>query len=644
MKKVFIIKKTLQIFFILIAFFILINISFYLYSFITPKMDIKSANSIYLYDAKGNLVVKGVEDKQWVLLKDMGPFVIPATISIEDKNFFKHGGFDFLRIAKAIGQNITSGEIVAGASTITQQYARNLFLDFGQTWERKLKEMVLAFELETHYTKQEILEGYLNTIDYGQGIYGIGNASKYYFNKDIKDLSLAEVTMLVGIPNSPGVYSPVADFDAAKERQAVILDRMVINNYITKEEVNNIKNEEIIIYGKKEEYNLSTLMYYKDAVMQELNRIKTIPKSYLETGGLKIYTTLDIDAQIALENSINDSKINEDIQTAKVMMDPNTGSVIALIGGTSYAKTQYNRAINAYRQPGSIIKPFLYYEALKNGFTSSTTFLSAPTTFFFDDGKSYSPKNSGNIYGNKDITLATAIAYSDNIYAVKTHLFLGEEKMVNILHKVGLNKDFEPVPSLPLGTYEVSALEMASAYAMLANNGKKVNSHFITKVEDINGNLLYEYKIPEDEYVLDEELTYIISELLTTSYDSSLIDFAYPTCINMTSKLTNKYAIKSGSTDTDVWVAGYNKDIVLISWTGYDNNKDIDTKIVSSNKSSWVSSIEEYFKDKETSWYSTPKNVVGVLVNPVTGKIATAESKNKKIMYYISGTQPTITD
>lgn len=635
-------KITSITFGILIGIFLIINLIGYLYSIITPKLDIKSANVFYLYDKDNNLIFCGNENKEWSSLEDISPLAINATISVEDKNFYKHTGFDYFRIIKAIFENIKAGEIVQGASTITQQYARNLFLNFDKTWKRKWKEMWLTFELETHYSKNEILEGYLNTINYGHGIYGISNASKFYFNKDVKELTLAEASILAGIPNSPSNYSPINNYEAAKKRQKIVLERMYNNKYISKEEMENAINEELTFYGIKDNLNLTSLMYYQDAVMEELNKIEAIPKSYLETGGLKIYTSLDIDAQTSLEKSIKDNQINEEVQTAKVMMNSKTGEIIGLIGGTNYNTSEYNRALNSLRQPGSTIKPFLYYKALESGFTSSTTFLSKETTFHFSGDKTYSPKNSGGVYGNKEISLALAIAYSDNIYAVKTHLFLGEEELVNILKKVGITSELEAVPSLPLGTYEVNILELTAAYATLANLGTKVTPHFINKVEDINGNILYSYDYEKGEIVLDSSYAFIINELLTGTYDSNLIDYASPTCMSIISKLTNKYAIKSGSTDTDAWVIGFTPDIVLATWAGYDDNSKITNNIVSSNKMSWATAMEEYLKDKESTWYDIPNDVSAVLVNPVDGQIANSTSKKKKIMYYINGTEPKI--
>ena len=633
-------KIAIKCLLVLIGIFVCFNLIGFLYAFITPKLDISSANAFSVYDNKGKLVFQGNGNDSWVSLDDMNDNIINATISVEDKNFYKHWGFDYPRIAKALLVNIASGQVEQGASSITQQYAKNLFLEFEQSWSRKWKEMWITYELEAHYTKDEILEGYLNTINYGHGMYGISNASKYYFNKDVKDLTLAEASILAGIPNSPSDYSPIDNYDLSKKRQNVVLERMYNNGYISEKERKDTYNTKLVFKNEEFGNDLTSLIYYNDAVMNELNSLDSIPSSYLDTGNIKIYTTLDVDAQKALEAGLKKNAVDEKSETAKVMMDPNNGGVIALIGGINYGKSQFNRAINSYRQPGSTIKPFLYYRAIENGFTASTTFFSKETNFYFDNKKTYSPKNYGNIYADKEISLAAAIAYSDNIYAVKTHLFLGEEELYNTLKKVGITSKMEKSPSLALGTYEVNIMELTAGYSALANGGKKVSPHLISKVVDNKGNVLYEYKEKKEEIVFNSDVTFIISELLTSTYDSNLIDYTYPTCISMTSDITNIYAVKTGSTDTDSWVVGYTPEVVFASWAGYDDSSDITTDVVSGNKKSWITSMEKFFDGRDATWYKVPRDVVGVLVNPVTGNVVTSENENKKILYYLEGTEP----
>ena len=628
------IKKLLVIFTILILLLTIIYLILYLYVKKNP-IDIKINNSYYIYD-KDNKLVNSMSD-EWIKLDSISDNLINATLAIEDKNFYKHHGFDYLRIMKSMYTNLTNKKIVEGASTITQQYAKNLFLDFNKTWERKLKEAWFTFKLETNYSKDEILEGYLNTINYGN-VYGIENASHYYFNKSSKDLTLAEASMLAGIPNSPNNYSPIINETKAKQRQKVVLDSMVKNKFITESESDNAYNTKLTYYGHFETNNSKTLEYYQNAVMDELNDIKEIPKSILDTGGLKIYTYLDIDAQTNLENNINKYITNDEIEVSSIMMNPNNGGIIALIGGKNYQKSQYNRATQAKRQVGSTIKPFLYYSALENGFTASTTFTSEKTTFLFDNNKKYSPKNYNDNYGNKEISLATALAYSDNIYAVKTHLFLGEKNLIDMLRRVGINEKLKANPSLALGSGEISLLSMTNAYSSLANLGYKVKGHLIKKVEDMNGNTLYEYKNTKEK-ILNSSIVYILNELLTSTYNYNFIDYNYPTCYDITQKLTNKYSIKTGTTDNDHLIFGYNKDIVLSLWSGYDKDKTSEVSDGKPLRQIWADTIEEYHKTNKPKWYKIPDNVVGVLVDPITGK-PTTDNKKATMFYYIKGTEP----
>ncbi len=633
-------KKALKFLFFIFLIIFILGFSFYGYSRISVKLEIKNANNISLYDSNGNLFFIGNGSNQWISLEDISKDLVNATISTEDKNFYSHFGFDIPRIIKASWINIKNGKTVQGASTISQQYVKNLFLDFDKTWKRKWNEMWLTLNMEVHYSKDEILEGYLNTINYGHGMYGIENASQFYFNKSASDLTLAEASLLVGIPKSPSNYSPIVNFDVAKQRQKMVLSGMVKNGYITEEEMNEAYEEELLIVGKKSSINLSTLMYYQDAVISELESIGYIPTSFLETGGLKIYTTLDLNAQTILEEKVTKNlATNEKIQVNAIMMNPNNGAIIALVGGRDYAKSQFNRATSSKRQIGSVMKPILYYAALENGFTASTCFTSEETTFTFANNKTYSPTNANEVYGYKPISMAAAIAYSENIYAVKTHMFLGEEYLVNMAKRLGITSTMQEVPSLALGTSEMNIMELTAAYSAFANEGYKVKPHLITKVEDYNGNVLYEVDDVK-ESILNPSLVYILNNLLTSTYDATFIDYNYPTMLGIASKLSRKYAIKSGTTITDSWIVGYNPDVITSIWVGYDDNSDVVVSDYMYTKNIWADTMEAYLKGKDSSWYQMPSNVVGVMVDPISGLPVDNSSKKKKVLYYLKGTEP----
>lgn len=632
-----IIKKLLKLGIFCLVIVILAYFSLYIYARYATHLVIENANEYLIYDNNDNLV-EDLSDR-WVNLDDISPYVINATIAIEDKKFYSHSGFDYLRIVKSLYVNFSSGKNKQGASTISQQLAKNLFLTFDKTWERKIKEAWLTIQLETQYDKDKILEGYLNTINYG-GIYGIENASKYYFHKNANELSLAEATILVGIPKSPSNYSPLINEENAKRRQLLILNTMVKQNMITEQDKEIAHNEKLTYYGTPEDNELKTLMYYQDAVMKELKNIETIPTSLLESGGLKIYTYLDLDAQTILEKAMDKNISNNDIQVAAIMMEPDTGHIIALTGGRNYSTSQYNRAIFAKRQVGSTMKPFLYYAALENGFTESTTFTSEKTTFVFSENQTYSPSNYKEKYGDKSITMAAALAYSDNIYAVKTHIFLGENTLVDIAKRVGITSNLQAIPSLALGSGEISLFDMVSAYSALANEGYKIDGSLIKRIEDMDGNILYENKDIK-EAVLNSSLVYILNEALTSTYNYNFIDYNYPTCYDITSSLTNKYAIKTGTTNTDHLIFGYNKNIVVGIWSGYDNGSESDVINGQELRYMWRDITEEYLKNKEVSWYTIPDNVVGTLVDPISGEIAKSDNKKATMFYYIKGTEPT---
>jgi len=351
-----------------------------------------------------------------------------------------------------------------------------------------------------------------------------------------------------------------------------------------------------------------------------------------------------VDAQKNLESIVQEEMAETgELQVGAIIREPRSGNVVALIGGKNYNESQFNRALSANRSVGSTIKPFLYYSALENGMVSSSTFLSEPTTFMFSSNNSYSPANYNDKYGNKNITMAADLSYSDNIYAVKTHMFLGEETLVNMSKRLGISAKLEQVPSLALGTASINMLEFASAYAAFANEGYKVSANFINKVEDLKGNVLYEKKYEKDG-ILNKSLTYILSNLLTTTYDSDYVDYSYPTAIGIAPKIKHKLALKSGTTETDHWSIGYNKDIVTAVWVGYDDNKNLSVSDYKYSRNIWVEAMENYLKEREDNWYEMPSNVVGVLVNPINGKPATKDDKTKKILYYVKGTEPKETD
>lgn len=591
-----------------------------------------------MYDKDDEVFYENTNNTSWVELDDISQYAKDGMVATEDKNFYSHNGFDYLRIIKALLANFKSGKLNQGASTISQQYIKNLFLTFDKTWERKIEEAFLTFELEVHYSKDEILEGYLNTINYGAGNYGIENASLYYFNKHAKDLSLAEASMIVGIPKNPTYYNPVYYLENAKNRQKIVLDSMVKNGYISRKEADEAYNTELSFYGVKPNNYIISSLYYKDAVISELNSISSIPKSLIETGGLKIYTNLDSEAQRKLEGIISEEmRETGELQVGALIREPKTGNIVALIGGKNYNESQYNRVTQAKRQVGSTFKPILYYAALENGMTPTSTFVSEATTFTIGNDEVYSPTNFASKYANKDITMAEALALSDNIFAVKTHLFLGTNVLKETGAKMGIKTSLPNNASLALGTTEIGMIDFSNAFATLANNGIKNEARLIRKVTDLDGNVIYEADY-EEELVLDQRYTFILNEMLSNTYNYDYIDYASPTLLSVSGLLTKKYAAKSGTTSSDYWVVGYNPDALVMVWNGYDDNRDVSDASNKTTKRIWARTIESYLEGKKSSWYDIPKGVTATIVNPISG--STTDLSVKDALFYIKGTEP----
>ncbi|MDF2607066.1 MAG: pbpG [Bacillales bacterium] len=582
------------------------------------------------------------QKRYWVPFEQISPWVIQATVAIEDKRFYQHNGFDLRRIGAAILVDLKSMAKVQGASTITQQYARNLYLTHEKSWFRKGAEAYYTLRLEANYEKKRIIEGYLNTIYYGHGAYGIEAAAQYYFGKSARDLSLSEASLLVGIPKGPSVFSPLINFNKSKERQHLVLKTMENQGYISKAEVDNAKNKPFTFVKKKQRDNFFA-PYFIDEVKKQLSNNLKLNSEQIEKGGLRVYTTLDTEAQSIAEKTVKQEvAVDSEVQLAVVSIDPATGNVRALMGGKDYKASPFNRATQAIRQPGSTMKPLLYYAALENGFTPATTMKSEYTSFLVDEkGKSYKPSNYNNYYADDFITMAQAIAVSDNVYAVKTHLFLGEDTLINTAKKLGINSPMQKVPSLALGTSPVRVIDMVNAYGILANGGKEIEPNFIERVEDNKGNVIYTNDKKYRKQLLKKSEAFVTTQLMTGMFDSSLNSYTPVTGAGIAKMLSRPYAGKSGSTNTDSWMIGYTPQLVTGVWVGYDKGKLLELardKVLSRNL--WAKIMEETHRDKKIVEFTPPKDVVGVYIDPINGKVATKNCKIKRLVYFKAGTEP----
>ncbi|USK59708.1 transglycosylase domain-containing protein [Peribacillus asahii] len=637
--RAFLILATLGI----ILLFIML-LSLLIYAKILGPPPLAVPESTLYYSESGTVIgeTNNGQKRYWVSIDSISPELVNATIAVEDRQFYTHKGFDVKRIGGAIIADLKARAKVQGASTITQQYARNLFLDHDKTWKRKWNEALYTIRLEMNYSKEEILEGYLNTIYYGHGAYGAEAASQYYFGKTAQELTLAEASILAGIPKGPSSYSPIVNLEKAKTRQNIVLHSMVQKNYISEAEQKQALQAPLSLKGEHTIVTNKMAPYFQDAVKQTLQKELGIDERTIELGGLRVYTTLDEKQQALAEEAFE--KIitkSSNIQGALVAMKPKTGEVTALVGGRDYQQSPFNRATQAIRQPGSTIKPLLYYAALENGFTPSTTLMSEKTTFKFDEGQSsYSPSNYNHQYADSEITLAQAIALSDNIYAVKTHLFLGQKVLRDTAKRFGLTSKMEVVPSLALGTSGARIIEMVNAYSLFANGGKKVKPVFITKVENHQGDVLFQYK-KENEQVLDPDQTFVMTQMLTGVFDETLNGYTKVTGSTISKQLTHVYAGKSGSTSTDSWMIGYTPQLVTGVWTGYDQAKKIENpaeKVYA--KKIWATFMETSLKDKPVKYFKETSNVIGLHIDPKSGKIASERCSNSRLTYFVKGTEP----
>jgi len=624
----------LTVFGLLSGSFVLLLLILFLRSQPLPAISINQTTTIYAQNGEIMDNLHKGQNRHVVPLSEISPYLVKATISIEDKSFWEHYGFDLKRLAMAAYINVKTMEKAQGASTITQQLARNLYLSHAKTWERKIKEALLTIQLELNYSKEEILEMYMNQIYYGYSAYGAEAAAQTYFGKSAKDLTLAESAMLAAIPKGPTYYSPFNNFENAKSQQQLILRAMNRNGYISEEQMQQAIDEKLVFQSANNKNTDTVAPYFRDYIGSLIKNKYNIDPELFYNGGLKIYTTLDVDMQKKAEAAMAKHlpKDNQELQAALVAMDPQTGEIKALVGGRDYQKSQYNRVF-AHRQPGSSFKPFLYLTALQNGFTPLTLIKSEPTVFTYEGGKQYVPRNFGDQYAHDFITLQQAIAKSDNIYAVKTIEQITPEKVVQQAHSLGITNDLQAVPSLALGTSPVSPFEMTVAYSTLANKGERVKPIAILKIEDSNGNVLVEEK-QEKTPVVDPKYTYLVSNMMQSVFDPG------GTAHRVAKLLNRPVAGKTGSTDYDAWLCGYTPQLVTTVWVGYDEGKKIELMDSYAAAPIWAEFMESALKEQPPALFEVPAGVVSVYVDPKTKKLATEHCPNPQLLYFEAGTEP----
>lgn len=575
-------------------------------------------------------------------LGEISPFVKKATVLAEDQHFYEHHGFDYRGMIRAMMKNIQAKRLKEGASTITQQLARNLYLTHEKTWIRKIKEAFFTIRIEIFHNKDDILTAYLNHIYYGHGAYGVEAASQYYFAKHAADLTLAEATMLVGIPKGPTYYSPFNNLENAVNRQHFILDKLLRAGIIFEADVYKAKNEQLH-FADQNEHKVATGEYFIDFVWREAEDIFKEEKAILQGKDLTIHTTLQVPLQQTLENNIQEMMATaNDLQVGVVSIDPLSGAILQMAGGTNYTDSSFNRVTQAKRMVGSTFKPFLYYAALENGFTATTMLQSEPTAFLHDK-EVYQPRNFNGYYAYEPISLAQALALSDNVYAVKTNLFLSPKLVAKTAKQFGISTDLPEVPSLALGSASISLLEMAQAYSMIANGGHSVTPYSIEKVTNQHNKIIYEKKAEQPMQVFNHNKIFILTQLMAGMFDRRLNGYMEVTGSSLIDQLSHEYAGKSGTTETDSWMIGFSAKNVTGVWTGYDNNKPIERlqdKAIA--KQLWAKTIERaHQENKERITFSAPSEVTSEIIDIQTGLLATENCPVTKRIFYEKGTEPT---
>lgn len=534
-----------------------------------------------IYDAKGRLIttVHAEENRLPVSIDEVPANLQNAFIAVEDNRFYEHHGVDPLGIIRAVFRNIISGNATAqGGSTITQQLARNAFLSQEQTLKRKLLEAFLALKIERQYTKKEILEMYMNQIYFGQGCYGIQTASKVYFGKDVKDLSLAQCALIAGLPNSPNYYSPFHSVEAAKQRQSIVLDQMVKYGYITENEAAAAKEADIHLARPQEQRGTdSVASYFVNYVIHLISEKYDSDAIYKE--GLQIYTTLDLDlqkeAEAALKKNLPDAYTDDNNLTqpqgALVSIEVGTGYVRAMVGGRG--QDHFNRAVQMTRQPGSAFKPFVYLTAFANKVTPFDI-LSNETKDF---GGGWTPKNYGGTSGGTSggsVTVMEALVKSMNIPTVYLADQVGMGKVIQTAKNVGIStlvtegeySDTNLATALGGLTYGVSVWDMAKAYSVFANGGKLVEPTVIMKVVDRNGKVIEDHSgARESTQAVDEASAWTLTSVLEEVISRGTGGNAY---------IGRPSAGKTGTTDDehDAWFVGYTPDLSTAVWVGDDTS------------------------------------------------------------------------
>ncbi len=623
----------------------------------------QSPSSTKIYDRKGRLLFEVLDPRAGrrtrVPLDELPLHLRQAVIAVEDANFYAHPGVDARGIIRALWQMGTERRIVSGGSTITQQLAREVLLSEDErrqrTLARKLREAILALRIERHFTKDQILEMYLNEVYFGQLAYGVEAAARAYFDKPARDLDLAEAALLAGLIQSPARYNPLVHPDAAKKRQAVVLDLMVKAGFITREQAELAKHEPLHFAGGQVEMRAPHFVTYARNLLEA-----KLGAERVNYGGLEVITTLDLDLQTQAEAIVRrhlarlqDHRAGEPDRNvhnaALVALDPGTGEILAMVGSPDYFDARIDGAVNAalaLRQPGSAIKPITYAAAFERGLTPATVLSDVPTAFLTKEGEPYQPQNYDRAW-HGPISLRRALATSSNMIAVKVLDRIGVDALMEMAHRLGITtfEDRERFGlALTLGGGEVRLLELTAAYGAFANGGFRVEPVAILEVrgstnselEILNRNI---NASTASTRVLNPRVAYLITDILSDD-QARMPAFGE----NSVLKLTRPAAAKTGTTSDwrDNWTIGYTPDLVVGVWVGNADNSPM--RYVSGITGAgpiWHDFMEEALKGKPVRNFQRPAGVVEVEVCEASGLLPTEHCPRRKREVFIAGTEPT---
>jgi penicillin-binding protein 1A len=615
--------------------------------------------------ARDSTVIKEFYEENRIFLPlDQIPLKVQKTfLAVEDRRFYRHSGIDLQRIFVTIWRDLIHWSRAQGASTITQQISTDLFLNKKeQTFPRKIREALLAFKIERTYSKDEILEIYLNQIYFGEGTYGIEAASRKYFGKSVRDIGLNQMALLAGLPKNPGGYNPFTNPERAARRVDVVLNAMEEYGVITNAEHDSLRESSLGLVQKASQRE-DFAGYFCEYVRQILEAKYGSRSIYRD--GYTVYTTIDAELQRAAERNLEaydeqlekaigakptraayeeavergEAQKPEYLQSALVAIDPRNGHILALVGGRDFRETQYNHATQAPRQPGSAFKPFLYIAALENGYNPSDILIDTPLVVELPNGDVWKPRNYDEKFHGA-VSLREALSRSINVPSIKLIQAVGPPAVINVAKRMGIKSRLQNVLSLALGTNEVTLLELTSAYGVLAAEGMRAEPMAITRIEDRNGNVIEEYREYHEE-VLQPDIAYMITDMLT-----SVIDEVHGTGASARLYgLDIPVAGKTGTTDeyTDGWFIGYSPELVMGVWTGFDERKPIGRGKTGAKVALpiWVETMKAAYPTNRGPAFNRPPNIIEELICQESGLLSTPYCPKVVREIFIEGNEPT---